>query len=177
MYVDGVVATNVTTNVWTMTPANGLTAGSTHQFQLDYWTMDGRRSPISPSTAGATWSGNNWGGIPFEWMTNYFGGNTNLWPPSSADSDGSGLSNLQDFWTGSNPTNAATALRVQLVQTPQGRFLAWPTQPGLTYQVQVKTNLMGAWSNVGSPRFAAGASDSIFVGNSPAGYYRVQCLY
>lgn len=176
VYVDGVVTTNVTTNVWTMTAANGLTAGGTQQFQLDYWTMDGRRSPISPPTAGTTWSGNNWGGIPFEWMTNYFGGNTNLWPSSSADSDGSGLSNLQDFWTGSNPTNAATALRVQLEQTPQGMFLAWPTQPGLTYQVMVSTNL-ATWSNVGSPRFAAGASDSIFVGSGPAGYYRVQCLY
>jgi hypothetical protein len=177
VYVDGVVTTNVTTNVWTMTAAaNGLTAGSTHSFQLDYWTMDGHRSPVSPSTSGTTWSGNNWGGIPFEWMTNYFGGNTNLWPSSSSDSDRSGLSNLQDFLTGSNPTNAATALRVQLNRTPQGIFLIWPTTPGLTYQVIVSTN-MTTWSNVGSPRFAAGDSDSIFVGSSSAGFYRVVCLY
>jgi hypothetical protein len=109
-------------------------------------------------------------------MTNYFGGNTNLWPSSSSDSDRSGLSNLQDFLTGSNPTNAATALRVQLNRTPQGIFLIWPTTPGLTYQVIVSTN-MTTWSNVGSPRFAAGDSDSIFVGSSSAGFYRVVCLY
>jgi hypothetical protein len=45
----------------------------------------------------------------------------------------------------------------------------------LTYQVQVSTNL-SAWSNLGTPRFAAGTSDSIYVGGSPAGYYRVQVL-
>lgn len=161
---------------WTMTTNNGLTAGSTHSFQLDYVTTSGQRPLLSPAAIGKAWSGNNWGGIPFEWMTNYFGSNTNLWPAAAADSDGSGLSNLQDFWTGSNPTNAAGALHVQLNPTPQGIFLSWPTTPGLTYQVQVKTNLMGAWSNLGSPRFAADASDSIYVGGAPAGYYRVQCL-
>jgi hypothetical protein len=29
---------------------------------------------------------------------------------------------------------------------------------------------------LGAPRFAAGTSDSIFVGGSPAGYYRVVML-
>jgi hypothetical protein len=47
--------------------------------------------------------------------------------------------------------------------------------PGQTYQVQVATN-MAAWSNLGAPRFAAGASDSIYVGGTPAGYYRVVLL-
>jgi hypothetical protein len=41
--------------------------------------------------------------------------------------------------------------------------------------VQVTTNL-AAGSNVGAPRFAAGASDSIYVGGAPAGYYRVVLL-
>ena len=162
---------------WTMTVTNGLMAASTHTFEVDYVTTANLRPQLSPPASGTTWSGNNWGGIPFEWMTNYFGGNTNLWPAATADSDGSGLSNLQDFWTGSNPTNAAGALHVQLSQTPQGMFLSWPTTPGLTYQVQVKTSLTAAWSNLGSPRFASGTSDSIFVGGTPAGYYRVVCLY
>jgi hypothetical protein len=179
VYVDGAGTPMavVASNQWTMTASNGLTASSTHSFRLDYVTALGIRSPLSPSASGTTWSGHNWGGIPFEWMTNYFGGNTNLWPAATADNDGSGLSNLQDFWTGSNPTNAASALHVQLGQTSQGMFLNWPTTPGLTYQVQMKTNLTAAWSNLGSPRFAAGTSDSIFVGGSAASYYRVQCLY
>jgi hypothetical protein len=178
VYVNG--ATNplavVTGNQWTMTALNGLKTNSTNSFTLDYVTTANHRSPMSPSASGITWSGRSWGGIPYEWMTQYFGSNTNLWPAATADSDGDGMNNLQEFLAGTDPTNAASVLRVQLSNSPQGMFLSWPTQPGLTYQVQVKTNLTVAWSSLGAPRFAAGTSDSIFVGGSPAGYYRVVML-
>jgi len=55
-------------------------------------------------------------------------------------------------------------------------FLKWNTQPGATYQVQAKTNLTSAWSNLGPARFAAGTTDSIDVGGSPAAYYQVVLL-
>jgi hypothetical protein len=178
VYVDG--STNpmavVTGNQWTMTALNGLKTNSTHSFQLDYVTTDNRRSPVSPSASGTTWGGKNWGGIPYEWMTMYFGSNTNLWPSATADTDHDGANNLQEFMSGTNPTNAASVLRVQLSNSPQGMFLNWPTQPGLTYQVEVKTNLAAAWVNLGTPRFAAGTSDSIYVGGNAAGYYRVVVL-
>ena len=44
-----------------------------------------------------------------------------------------------------------------------------------TYQVQVTTNLK-TWSNLGLPRFAAGATDSMYVGGGASGYYRVTLL-
>jgi hypothetical protein len=174
VYVDGSSTPSrlTTSNCWIMTSANGLTAGSTHLFAVDYVLNDGRRAPLSAQTVGVTWSGKNWGGVPYEWMTNYFGANTNLWPSANADSDGDGANNAKEFSSGTNPTNAASVLNVNLVRTQQGMFLNWDTQPGLTYQVQVTTNLT-SWSNLGSPRFAAGTSDSIFVGNAPIGYYRV----
>ena len=176
IYVDGAAMwTNpATINVWTMTANNGLTAGSTHSFQVAYTRIDGRQSPRSAATINSAWIGGSWGGIPYEWMTNYFGANTNLWPLATADGDGDGVNNLNEFLAGTDPTNAASALQVQLVNTQQGMFLYWNTQPGLTYQVQVKTNFTVEWSNLGAPRFAAGASDSIFVGGGSAGYYRVQ---
>jgi len=175
IYVDGAaMGTNpATVNIWTMTAANGLTAGSTHSFQVAYTRIDGRQSPRSAATMNSTWIGNSWGGIPYEWMTNYFGANTNLWPSATADSDGDGVNNLNEFLAGTNPTNAASALQVQLVSTQQGMFLYWNTQPGLTYQVLVKTNLSAAWNNLGAPRFAAGTNDSVYVGGGPAGYYQV----
>jgi len=174
VYADGAATPTVvvTSNAWTMTAANGLTAGSTHFFAVDYMTADGHRSPLSPSADGKTWNGKSWGGIPYEWMTNYFGGNMSLWPSATADSDGDGVNNLQEFLSGTNPTSAASVLRVQITGTPQGMFLNWATQPGWTYQVQVTTNLT-TWSNYGAPRFAAGAGDSIFVGSGSSGYYRV----
>ena len=62
-----------------------------------------------------------------------------------------------------------------LTPTAQGMFLSWNTQPGATYQVQVTTDLK-TWVNAGSARFAAGTTDSIYVGGSSNGYYRVVLL-
>jgi hypothetical protein len=178
VYADGSAtpAGILTSNQWTMTAANGLTSSTTHSFQVDYVRTDGKRSPLSPAASGTTWSGLSWGGIPYEWMAVYFGSDVSKWPAATADSDGDGVNNLQEFLSGTIPTNSASVLQVQLVQTGQGMFLNWPTLPGATYQVQVKTSLTVAWSNLGSPRFAAGTIDSINVGGSAVGYYRVTLL-
>jgi len=186
VYVDG--ATNsmaiVTTNIWTMTAAKGLTTNATHSFQVDYVTTDGRRSPLSPPASGTTWSGLNWGGIPYEWMAMYFGGyyggtyHTNGWsspsqPPPNSPSGSPTL--LQLFLSGGIPYEPTTWLQTALVNTSEGLYLTWNPQPGFTYQVQVTTNFT-VWSNLGAPRLAAGNNDSINVTNSSGGYYRVVLL-
>ncbi|HMD54000.1 MAG TPA: hypothetical protein VKJ65_05590, partial [Phycisphaerae bacterium] len=102
----------------------------------------------------------------------YFGADATKWPPANSLLAAGGPSVLQVFLSGGNPNDSSTWLVMQLVKTGQGMFLDWNTQPGQTYQVQVSTNLT-TWGNLGSPRFAAGTGDSIFVGGSPAGYYRV----
>ena len=179
IYVDGSVSPTVatTSNVWTMTSANGLTAASTHSFRVDYITMDGRKAPLSPSASGTTWQNCNYmnGGVPCDWVAAMYG--TNAWPVSvNTPLIPGGLTLLQVFQSGGNPLDPSTWLRTALSNTPQGLFLSWNTQPGFTYQVQVATKL-GVWSNLGSPRFAAGNYDSIFVGSSSAGYYRVMLLH
>ena len=184
VYVDGsATASGVTaSNLWTMTAANGLTTNSTHSFRVDYLMTDGRRAPISPSASGTTWSGLNWGGIPYEWMAAYFGGyyngnySTNFWPTPNTRMVAGGLTLTQIFVSGGNPYDASTWLKQTLTKTAQGLFLSWNTQPGAMYQVQVTTNFNGGWNNVGSPRFAAGTTDSIYVGGSPVGFYQVVLL-
>ena len=178
VYVDGAVSPMAVTtgNVWTMTAANGLAAGSTHSFQVAYATTDGRQSALSPSASGTTWSGANYYGIPFEWMEQYYGYSFVNWPANvNAPLAPGGLSLMQVFLSGGNPLNPATWLRTVLSNSPEGMFLSWNTQPGFTYQVQSATNL-GTWTNLGSPRFAAGTTDSIFAGKGSAGYYRVLLL-
>jgi hypothetical protein len=171
VYADGASkpAAFVTNTLWTM---SGLAPGSTHTFQLDYVLADGRTSPRSGSSTNTTYGTLTWGGIPYEWMTYYFGADIWRWPSPYADSDGDGVSNLDEFLAGTCPTNAASVLSVQLQQTGKGLFLNWNTQPGLVYQAQVSTNLK-VWSSIGGTRFAAGAADSIFIGAGPASYYRV----
>jgi hypothetical protein len=171
VYADGAATpTAVVTNTWwTMT---GLPPGTTHTCQLDYVLADGRTSPLSGATTNSTYGTLTWGGIPYEWMTYYFGTDLWSWPSPYADSDRDGVSNLNEFLAGTCPTNAASVLRIQLQPTVQGFFLNWNTQPGLIYQVQVSTNLKG-WTSLGGMRFAPGMVDSMYVGGSPASYYRV----
>ena len=183
VYVDG-AATNMAataSNSWTMTAANGLTTNSTHSFKVCYVRTDGRISPLSPSASGTTWSGLNWEGIPYEWMANYFGGyyggvyHTNFWMLPSATVSPGGPTLYKVFLSGGDPYDSTTWLTTSLTKTGQGFYVSWNTQPGATYQVQVSTNF-GSWNNVGSPRFAAGTTDSIYVGGGSVGYYRVMLM-
>jgi hypothetical protein len=185
VYVDGAATpTGLTTsNIWTMTAANGLMTNSTHYFQVDYVTTAGQRPSLSPTNSGTTWTGLNWSGIPYEWMAANFGGysistgkyTTTYWPAAGTLSATGGPTLAQIFLSGGNPFDSGTWLKTTLAHTSQGMFLSWNTQPGATYQVQVTTDFK-TWTNVGAPRFAAGASDSINVGGSAAGFYRMVLL-
>ncbi len=171
VYADGDVTPTavVTNNSWTMT---GLAVSSTHYFQLAYVLADGRRSPLSGAATNTTYGALTYGGVPYDWMAFYFGGDVFNWPSPFVDSDGDGVNNRNEFLAGTDPTDPSSVLRIRLQRTVQGMFLNWNTQPGLMYQVQSSVN-MGAWSNVGGPRFAAGYLDSTYVGGDGAGYYRV----
>ena len=62
---------------------------------------------------------------------------------------------------------------VRLRPTAQGLFLDWNTQPGLLYQVQSAAAPGSGWVNVGGARFAAGTTDSMYVGGGNTGFFRV----
>ena len=179
VFVDGagVPAGVITGNTWTMTAANGLAASSTHSFQLEYVTTNGMVSPISPATSGTTWSGGNYYGVPVEWLEQYYGNTVTNWPASvNAPLTAGGLNLRQLFLSGGNPLDPSTWLRTSLVNTGNGMSLFWlNTQAGAMYQVQSSPNLV-TWTNVGAAHFAHGISDSIYVGGSAAGYYRVLLL-
>ena len=174
VYVDGTNSPTilVSSNQWTMT---ALVANTTHSFQVDYVTTDGRRSPISPSASGTTWMGYSWGGVPYEWMAAYFGTDISKWPSATSPAASSGPTIAQIFLSGGNPKNPSSWLKTALTRTTQGLFLSWNTQAGATYQVQTTTNFT-TWSTLGAPRFAAGTTDSIYVGGNSVGYYRVVLL-
>jgi hypothetical protein len=108
-------------------------------------------------------------------MASYFGNYTNFWPKANTPVVSGGPTLLQIFLFGGNPANSSTWLETSLTMEPNGMFLSWNTQPGMTYQVQVTANFT-TWSNYGAPRFEAGTNDSINVGSSGGSYYRVQLL-
>ncbi len=168
VFVDGsgTPAASLTTNVWVMT---GITKGSTHTFQVSYVLSDQRHSPPSAPATATAWLGMSYSGVPAEWMAMYFG---DSWPPANVPVVPGGPTPLQAFLTGASPLDPSTWLRTGLISSPQGYFLAWNPQPGLTYQVQSSSDLE-TWTNYGAPRFAAGSQDSVFVGGNNTAYYRL----
>lgn len=171
----GAPIANVTGDDWTMTAADGLTTSSSNSFAMEYVTTNGLVSPMSASTSGVTWSGQNWGGIPYEWMAEYFTGNTNFWPSANRPAGSGDPTLLQIFLTGGNPTNSATWLQMSLTRTQNGMFLNWSTQPGRTYQVQTTADFR-TWNNFGAPWYAPTTNASLNVGTSGGSYYRVELL-
>jgi hypothetical protein len=175
VYVDGSLSpsASLTNNSWMLT---GISPSSTHSFQVAYVTTDGRQSPKSASVSVTAWLGFSWyGSIPFEWMSAHYGTDTAKWPQLDASVAAGGPTLLQTFLTGANPQDSTTWLQQKLVSSPQGYFLTWNPQPGLTYQVQFSVNLKN-WTSMGSARFSAGTIDSLFVGGQNSGYYRILVL-
>ena len=84
-----------------------------------------------------------------------------------------GVSNFGEFLAGTEPTDPHSVQKTRLVFGPREKRLIWNTLPGLIYQVQVSGNFSG-WSNLGSPRFATGSTDSlVLVSGQASAYYRV----
>jgi Tol biopolymer transport system component len=94
-------------------------------------------------------------GIPDLWMMHYFGHPTGVASDLSLagdDADGTGMSNLQKYLAGLDPTNPASVLSLQIavqIALPNNAILSWPAVPGKNYQVQFKNDLNDAvWSEI-----------------------------
>jgi hypothetical protein len=172
LYINGSTTPVIVTNQ--MYVVSQLAPASTYAFEVAFRLRDGQLSPRSPQVSGTTWGEDmNADGIPDDWQAKYWGPNPNNWPSPTADSDGDGISNRLEFLAGTNPTDAASALRTGFAMTPQGPRLTWNTVPGQIYQVE-QTSDFSTWTPFGGLRFAPGTADSVSVpvGNS-LGYYRV----
>lgn len=172
LYVDG-SATGISLNQ-TRYVLDGVQPGSTHTFQLGIVLSDGRTSPLSATASGKTWGrDDNFDGLPDDWQTTYWGSDKGLWPAASADSDGDGARNVDEFLAGTHPDNADSVLRMSMIETNQGYRLTWNTVAGSLYQVQYSIDF-SAWTNLGDVRFASGTVDSIPIGElNQIKYYRV----
>jgi hypothetical protein len=84
-------------------------------------------------------------GIPDWWMIKYFGhptGQAYDHSLASDDADGTGMSNLQKYLAGLNPTNPNSLFLLSAsVPATNTIDLGWLANPGMKYQVQYTTNL------------------------------------
>ncbi len=90
-------------------------------------------------------------GLGDAWEVTYFGTNaTNNAGNALLDPDGDGMSNRDEFLSGTNPTNAASVLKI-LLSTTNSAPWSFIAQPNLSYSVQWRSNLTTmAWTNLTS---------------------------
>jgi subtilisin family serine protease len=90
-------------------------------------------------------------GLPDWWELQYFGHLTGT--DQMADPDHDGMNTLAEWFAGTNPTNAASVLRLTLVSATNANHvvLSWPSVAGKTYWLARATNLRSGFnSNVGT---------------------------
>ncbi len=172
VYLDGATTPEITTDSFWSSP--DVLPGTTHSVQIDYLLTDGRRSPLSAAGQGRSWGKDtNGDGLPDDWQAQYFGPDPASWPGPGADSDGDGVSNRDEFLSGTNPADSNDVLKVVMEPTGQGLQLSWSSHPGGIYQLQTSNDLK-SWTNSGGYRFAASTRDSVILRDAPASaYFRV----
>jgi hypothetical protein len=120
----------------------------------------------------------NANGIGDSWEGQYFplGGCV-----ATNDTDGDGVSNLGEYYCGTDPTNAASVLTADGIEGPVagGFTLEWPVVAGRTYLVEARTSLLaGAWASVAGPWEATNGQTRMEwtdtgVSSRPRRFYRV----
>ena len=80
-------------------------------------------------------------GLGDSWELQYFGGlNAN----PGDDPDGDGMTNLQEYRSGTNPKDAQSLFAVEIDAQPGGIKLRWSSQPEKNYQILRSANVLGA---------------------------------
>jgi subtilisin family serine protease len=115
-------------------------------------------------------------GLPDWWEQEYFGHLTGTDP--NADPDHDGMNNLAEWIAGTDPTNAASNLRLSVESADaNGVVLNWPSVAGKTYWLERATNLQAGFDSTVATNIAATAptntqSDTTILPGT-ARFYRV----
>ena len=110
----------------------------------------GNTSPFSTASA-VTTTDSVGDGIPDAWRAAFFGGpgnTTNSHSCATCDPDGDGLTNLQEFHPGTNPTNSSSVVRITAIQ-PSGAdvVVSFPSVLGKIYRVEMKDDItLATWT-------------------------------
>jgi len=121
-------------------------------------------------------------GIPDAWRVQYFGSLMNILSAPNGDADGDGMTNLEEYRAGTNPTDATSRLSVGSEASPIAAFalvLSWPTIEGKLYQLESAPSLFGSdWTIVQDAILGDGhlREFPISQDNAQARFYRVHIV-
>jgi len=123
-----------------------------------------------------------------QWQMKYFGCTNCPQAAESADPDGDGFSNLQEFQAGTDPTNSASAFRIiDVWPEDTDMLITWTAVGGKRYILQTTTNFSGNFSNdfvdLNPAIVVLGTDDTevtvLHMGgatNAPVRFYRVRLV-
>lgn len=119
-------------------------------------------------------------GIPDWWLNQYFGhanGTAGDESRATDDADHDGLSNLEEFLTGTIPNNPDSVLRVAAAMSGGNLQLNWPAIPGRAYRVESKALLTdAAWELfAGGVAVSGGQGSASVSATSAQRFFRVVC--
>jgi hypothetical protein len=117
-------------------------------------------------------------GIPDSWQINYFG-ESNPLGLAAADPDGDGQNNLLEFLAGNIPTDASSAIRVQIEKVGQNGLAVVINKvvSGRTYTLESNIDLASDWTPVESKIVVEDELDFSFSTTQMVGgqtFYRVK---
>jgi hypothetical protein len=136
-----------------------LVANASTNNQGPYWVVVSNALGSVASTLANLYIDSRGCGMPDSWQLEYFG---NLNQNPLGDFDGDGISNLQEFLDGTNPTNAASALYHLSLVSDGGTVVVSPDQPTYTNGQVVALTATGS----GSTPFHAWTGDVVTRSNS-----------
>jgi PKD repeat protein len=111
-------------------------------------------------------------GIPNAWRAQYFGGtgtSTNSISCATCDPDHDSVSNYQEYIADTNPTNALSFFRIQIIRNSSGTSISFQSSANRTYTLQARSNLTsGVWSSVSGQSNISGDGSMMTLTNLPS---------
>ena len=118
-------------------------------------------------------------GMPDSWMTAFFGTTDPSGNPlhaATADFDGDGINNLDEFRAGTDPTDKNSAL--QILSGAPGQGLTFASRPGDLYQIEFTSDFTN-WVNATLPFIGQTTNDTVTELNNVTGdhgFFRLRRL-
>ena len=117
-------------------------------------------------------------GIPSGWKTQYFGATNAVNGGALDDWDHDGVSNLNEYLAGTNPTNASSKFQVTSFNGQGGTnfVIQWSSVAGKRYALQTSTNILagfGGWGTNHIPATPPLNKAAVSVDQVQHRYYRV----
>lgn len=120
---------------------------------------------------------------PYEtWAAGFFGNAASPNAARTADPDGDGLTNEQEYLAGTNPTEATSSLRLLTITVNPGQnqvTIDWQSASNKNYRIEAASSVTGPWAEVGSPVSSAGNTMQASLNRAPSSdqqYYRVRVV-